>query len=66
MTEKALFEWPPCERYRILLPVGWAWISVRHLSRVLRGQRPKLHLGSMLSGAQKRRKIYEEFKLFED
>lgn len=66
MTEKAFFEWPPCKEYKILLPVGWAVISVRHLARIRRGQRPQMHFGDMLSGAQKRRKIYQEFKLFSD
>ena len=66
MTEKAFFEWPPCKDHKILLPLGWAVISARHIGRVRRGKRPKMHLGNMLSGAQKRRKIYEEFKLFMD
>ena len=66
MTEKALFEWPPCRKHKILLPVGWAVISVRHIARVRRGERPKMHLKNMLAGAQKRKKIYQEFRLFSD
>ena len=66
MTEKALIEWPPCRKHKILLPVGWAVISVRHIARVRRGERPKLHLKNMLAGAQKRKKIYQEFRLFSD
>ena len=66
MTEKALFEWPPCKEHIILLPVGWAVISARHLARIRRGERPQMHLGNMISGANKRRKIYQEFKLFDD
>lgn len=66
MTEKALFEWPPCKENKILVPAGWVYISARHLSRILRGKRPQLHLRSMLAGAQKRKKIYQEFRLFED
>lgn len=66
MTEKALFEWPPCKEHKILLPIGWAYISVRHIARIRRGMRPKMHLGSMISGAQKRRQIYQEFRLFSD
>ena len=64
MTEKALFEWPLCKEHKILLPVGWVYISARHVMRIRRGKRPQLHLASMLSGAQKRRKIYQEFRLF--
>lgn len=66
MTEKAFFEWPPCKERKILLPVGWVYISIRHAARIYRGERPRLHLGSMLTGAQKRRKIYQEFRLFSD
>lgn len=64
MTEKALFEWPPCKEHKILLPVGWAVISARHLAKIRRGTRPQLHLKNMLTGSQKRRKIYQEFELF--
>lgn len=66
MTEKALFEWPPCKEHKILLPVGWGYISARHIVRILRGERPKMHIGSMISGANKRRKIYQQFRLFSD
>ena len=66
MTEKAYFEWPPCKRFKLLLPVGWGYISVRHLRRIHRGQRPRIHVVDMVTGAQKRRKIYQEFQLFSD
>ena len=66
MTEKARFEWPPCKEHKILLPAGWAFISARHLVRILRGKRPKIHIGYMITGAQKRRKIYQEFRLYSD
>ena len=66
MTEKARFEWPPCKEHKALIPVGWVYISVRHVSRIRRGERPQLHLKSMITGAQKRRKIYQEFRLFSD
>ena len=66
MTEKALFEWPPCNQHKILLPAGWVYISVRHVVRILHGERPKLHLKNMVTGAEKRRKIYREFQLFSD
>ncbi len=66
MTEKARFEWPTCKEHNILLPVGWAFISVRHVVRIARGERPKIHIGNMISGAAKRRKIYQEFRLYLD
>lgn len=66
MTEKAHFEWPPCKKHKILLPVGWGYISVRHVARIRRGERPQMHLKSMFAGAKKRRRIYQEFRLFSD
>lgn len=66
VTAKALFEWPPCKKHKILLPVGWVYISARHVVRILHGERPKVHLKSMITGAEKRRKIYQEFRLFSE
>ena len=66
MTEKARFEWPPCKEHKFLLPVGWAFISVRHIVRIAQGERPKIHIRNMIPGAEKRRKIYQEFRLFLD
>lgn len=66
MTEKAFFEWPPCKVHRILLPAAWAFVSVRHIARILRGQRPKVHLLDMVRGARTRRELYQEFHLFLD
>lgn len=66
MTQKARFEWPPCKEHKILLPAGWAFVSARHVVRILRGERPEIHLGRMITGAEKRRKIYQEFQLFSE
>ena len=66
MTEKAFFEWPACKEHRILLPIGWVYISARHVARIRHGERPQIHLKSMFTGAQKRRNIYQEFRLFFD
>ena len=66
MTQKALFEWPPCKEHKILLPVGWLVVSARHIDRIRRGKRPKVHVRNMLIGAKKRREIYQEFQLFLD
>ena len=65
MTEKAYFEWPLCKKVKALLPAGWAYISVRHLIKIHRGKRPKMHVTDMVKGSQKRRKIYREFNLFQ-
>lgn len=66
IMEQAFFEWPLCKKHKILLPAGWVYISVRHIVRILHGERPKMHIIRMISGAQKRRMIYREFHLFSD
>lgn len=66
VTEKAFFEWPHCKQYKILLPIGMAYVSARHILRILHGKRPPMHLKNMVTGAQKRRIIYKEFQLFSD
>ena len=65
MTAKAYFEWPPCKEHKILLPLGWGFISVRHMLHVSSGLRPKIHIINMVKGSQRRRKIYQQFHLFE-
>lgn len=65
LTWKAYLEWPVCEKHKILLPIGWAYISLRHLQRIKYGTRPQINLKSTIAGAKRRRDIYEEFRLFQ-
>lgn len=65
MTEKAQISMPICKRIPFLIPIGWVYAGGRHLMRVLRGERPEIHMKEMVKGANERREIYKEFKLFE-
>ncbi len=65
LTEKAYRRMPVCKKVKILLPVGWLVVGVRHLYLILRGKRPSLHVGKMVSGAKKRKSIYSRFELFQ-
>lgn len=57
--------WSITRRVKILLPVGWLFWGVRYQIRVFLGKRNQLNLNQMLSGAELRRGIYEEFHLYE-
>ncbi len=65
MTQKAKVAIPACRRIPLLLPIGWAYVGVRHLARIQRGERPRIHVKKMVQGAAARREIYREFRLFE-
>jgi hypothetical protein len=65
MNEKARSAMPICDKYKVLLPVGWLYTGGRHLVRIVQGKRPKIHVNAMMEGARKRREIYKEFHLYE-
>lgn len=53
-------------KFPIILPLGWIFYGGRYLIRMIRGQRPRLHPEETLEGAAARRKIYRQFRLFEE
>jgi hypothetical protein len=65
MNQKARSALPICDKYKVLLPVGWLYTGGRHLVRIAQGKRPKIHVNAMMEGARKRREIYKEFHLYE-
>jgi hypothetical protein len=65
MNEKARAAMPICDKYNVLLPIGWFYTGGRHLVRIAQGSRPKIHLNTMVEGAAKRRDIYKQFHLYE-
>lgn len=65
MNEKAALTLPVIKRFRILLPIGWLYVGLRHLIRVLTGKRAKINLKSTLSGAEQRSILYRQLRLFE-
>ena len=66
LNEKAEMEMPLLRKpkARLLLPVGWACVGLRHLYLVWRGKKPRIHVRKMVRGARKRSQIYKEFYLF--
>ena len=64
MNEKSRTGFPVCRKCALLLPVGWLVVGVRHLFRIALGKRPKIKINKMISGANDRKEIYKQFKLF--
>lgn len=64
LSEKAEKEVPLCRKFVIFLPLGWVYVSFRHISLILRGKKPEIHIGKMVRGAKKRRDVYKEFRLY--
>ena len=56
---------PACKKHPVLLPVGWVYVCTRHAWRIVRGKRKTVHIGSMMAGAQERRALYRQFRLYE-
>lgn len=65
LTQKAYKAMPACKKAKILLPIGWTVAGVKHLRLVRKGRRPKIHVSKMIAGAEKRRNIYMQFKLYQ-
>ena len=65
LTEKAFWLMPACKKFKILLPVGWMFVGIRHLILVAKGRRSSIHIRRMVTGANKRKKIYSKFQLFQ-
>lgn len=65
MNEKAESALPIIKRFRILLLIGWLYVGLRHVIRILTGKRAKINLKSTLSGAEQRSILYRQLRLFE-
>ena len=57
--------WPKARRYKVLLPIGWAFFGIRYLVRMLLGKRPPLHPMKIQKEAALRKDIYREFGLYD-
>lgn len=57
--------WPWCRKIKLLLPLGWLVFGVRYILRSLKGERPEINIGSVVTGAKERRDLYKELKLFQ-
>ena len=65
VNSKAKVAVPACRNNILLRPFAWGYVLVRHTMRVKKGERPKLDVKSMVQGAEKRRVLYQEFRLYE-
>ncbi len=65
LTEKARNALPICSKCKLFLPIGWVYVLVRHMIRIVTKRRPKVKIKGTLKGAEERHNIYKEFKLFE-
>ena len=65
LSEKAYKVMPICKKVKLLLPIGWLVVGVKHMRLILRCKRPKVHISKIIEGAETRRGIYQEFQLFQ-
>ncbi len=65
LTEKAYKIMPACKRFKILLPMGWTTVGINHFRKIIKGSRPEVHVCRMISGAEERKEIYQQFHLFQ-
>lgn len=57
--------WAWCRKFKLLLPLGWLFFGVRYIVRSLKGKRPEINIGTVISGAQERKNLYKDLKLFQ-
>ena len=56
---------PIIKKAPILMPVGWIYTAGWYMVLLIQGKRPSINIKEMVKGAEERRAIYKEFKLFE-
>lgn len=64
LTELTKSNFPITKRFSFLLPVFWLYIPMRYGIRIMRGQRQHFSVARTISEAGRRRKLYEELRLF--
>lgn len=65
LTDVTCLHWPAAEKVPVLIPFGWVYYSARYVILSFVGKREKVQIRKMISGANKRRALYKELKLFE-
>lgn len=56
---------PIIKKAPILMPIGWILTTSWYIGLLIQGKRPSINVKKMVKGAEERRAIYKEFKLFE-
>ncbi|MCR5060113.1 MAG: nucleotidyltransferase family protein [Saccharofermentans sp.] len=65
LTVRARRAMPITAKVPVLLPIGWAYIGLRHIFRIVTGRKEKIDIKKTVQGAEKRRELYNRLRLFE-
>lgn len=57
-------QWPWAARCPLLLPFGWVYFVIHRTIQVIKGERRHIKIGKTVKNSQRRKKIYQELKLF--
>lgn len=66
MNEIVYMKWPISKKMFFILPIGWCFYGGRYLLRSFLGKRPKIDVNAVMKGAEERRDIYRQLKIFEN
>lgn len=65
LNAKSRERMPIIRKAPILMPIGWVYTTCWYVGLLIQRKRPKINLRETVKGAEERRDIYKEFKLFE-
>lgn len=65
VSEAEKVHFPLCQKNKLLFPIGFMLVCSKYVVLIVQGKRKKLKIGEMISGASKRKKIYQQLKIFE-
>ena len=57
--------WQFADKVPVVFPVGWAFFGGRYALRALTGKRERINVNKLAKGAENRKKVYRQIKLFE-
>lgn len=57
--------WPKAKENKLLLPIGWVFFGGRRVLRELTGKRSKTDVKRLVDGAERRRELYKQFRMYE-
>lgn len=58
-------KWPVCKKLPLILVPGWIFFGSRYIYRIIKKERPQIHLKIMHQNAENRKSVYQQFDLFE-
>ncbi len=57
--------WSIAEKLPIIYPFGWMFFGGRYIVRAMIGKRKKIKISELTKGAEKRKELYKQLRLFE-